>query len=297
MIKKSRYFSWSAVLGLLLLGWALPAHAGHTFFACGKTCEVDCDDAPYADCVEAEGGKCVLGQDIVCSSTTTPAVRLRDGMDLDMAGSSITCASGVDCQHGVQMESGSGSKVVNSSSDEALITGGFHSGVYCGLTASSEVTGIRIVNTIVGVNDCKTVKNNVITGIGRTFLTLNFGIQTSGVTASGDLISGNYVADKSWGIYISGTDAVEASGNVVHTTGWSNCGVNLTSGSEAIVEANTFLGVGNAGFGSTRKVICVPSPEPTGTEYSGNICDRDHPDCAACISGGRCMPFTAPFVP
>jgi hypothetical protein len=297
MIRKSRYLSGSAVIGLVLLGSTLPAQANHIFFGCGKTCEVDCDDAPYPDCIEAEGGKCILGENIECNSTTIPAVRLRDGMDLDLDGHTITCATGVNCHNGVQMDSGSASKVVNNASSEAVITGGFWAGVECNLLAGSEVTGIRIVNTLVGVDNCKTVKNNVITGLGRNFLTLNFGIQTTGVTASGDEISGNYIADKSWGIYISGTDAVEASGNVLHTSLWTNCGVNLTANSEAIIEGNTFLGVGNAGFGSTRKIICLPNPEPTDTTYSGNICDRDHPDCAACIAGHRCMPFTAPFVP
>lgn len=297
MTSTSRYISVATMLALLLFGAALPAYASHAIFACGKVCEADCDDFPYPDCVEAEGGECYLYNNVETNSTTTPCVRLRDGMDLNMNGKTITCQSGVDCHHAVQMESGSGGRVKNDSTTEALITGRFFAGVECQLLPSSDVTGIRIVDTLVGVSNCKTVKNNVITGLGRTYLTGNFGISTSGVTASGDLLQENYIADKSYGIYINGTDAVEARDNVLHTTMWTQCGVALTASSEAVINGNTFLGVGNAGFGTTRKIICLPNPEPTQDVYSGNICDKDHPDCAACISGGRCMPFTAPFVP
>jgi hypothetical protein len=297
MMREWRLATWIATLALGLLGWPVTARASHTFSDCFVTCEVDCDDPGSGpNCHEAEGGECILSADITCNSTTTPVVRLRDGMNLDMDGHTITCDASGGCHNGVQIE-GNGSKVYNSAApQEAAIKGGFWAGVECNLYPGSEVDGIRIENTLIGLRNCKIVKNNAIVGLGRTYLTANWGIQTQGVTSGSDLISGNYFADKNRAILITGTNAVEARDNVIHTTGWSACGVELTTGSQAVLKGNTFLGVGNAGFGTTRKVICVPTPEPTGVTYSGNVCDRDHPDCAACIAAGRCMPFTAPFV-
>lgn len=298
MSERKLCFVFGAAVVLFVLGWSAPSHAGHSILTCEATCEVDCDDPGSGpNCHEAEGGECILATDITCSSTTDPAIVLRDGQDLDMDDHDINCQSGVNCATGVFMED-SGSKVQNLSSGEAGILGKFFYGVDCDLNGSSQVLGIRIEDSLVGVKDCKTVKQNVITGLGRNYLTLNWGIQTEGVTVSGDLISDNYFADKSRSIWVTGDDKVEANDNVIHTSGWGACAVELaTSNSRTIAQGNTIQGIGNAGFGSIKEIFCLPTVEPTGISLSGNLCNRDHPDCAACITAGFCEPFVAPFLP
>jgi hypothetical protein len=298
MNPSKRYQAMGAMLGFLVLGWTGSSDASHSFDTCQITCEADCDDGGSGpNCHEAEGGECILTDDIECNSTTVPVVRLRDGTDLDLNGNTITCQANVDCHDAVSMLS-SGSKVYDSDVGEGAIVGRFFHGVDCALNATSEVTGIKIVDTLVGVQNCKTIKQNVITGLGRTFLTGNWGIITEGVTASGDLISKNYIADKSAAIFISGADTVEASENVFHTSTWTSCAVELASSSAtAQVLTNTVFGVGNVGAGSTRKIFCLNPTEPTGIEIAGNLCDEDHPDCQNCQDDGFCEPFDAPFLP
>lgn len=288
----------SAAASIVVLGWVGASHAGYTISTCQVTCESDCTDPGSGpNCHEAVGGECVLVGDLNCSSTTDPAIRLRDGMDLDFNGHTVTCAANVDCADAVLMQS-TNSKIYNNDPGEAVITGGFMDGVDCALNSGSDVTGIKIVDTYIGIHDCKTIKQNVITGLGRTIWTGNFGILTNGVSASGDTIENNYIADKTWDVWVAGNDAVEVSSNVFHTTTWSNCGVYLeNSASTAKVLNNTVMGVGNAGFGSTRKVICTAATPPSGADIAGNLCDEDHPDCASCIAAAYCEPFVAPFLP
>ena len=295
---ENRLLAFSAGLLLVSLGWATPAQASHTISTCQATCEVDCDDPGSGpNCHEAEGGECLVATDLTCSSTTQPAIVLEDGMDLDLDDHYITCASGVNCSDGIDITS-SGSKVYNGSSGEAGVLGKFFYGVDCNLHGNSQVLGIRIEDSLVGVKDCKTVKQNVIVGLGRTYLTVNWGIQTAGVTNTGDLISENYFADKSRAVFVAGDKKVEVNDNIIHTTGWGACAVELASStSEAIAKRNTILGVGNAGFGSTREIFCLPATEPTGINLFGNVCNRDHPDCAACGTAGFCEEFVAPFLP
>jgi hypothetical protein len=294
--------------GLLAAAWLLgsyPALATHDITSCNDFCDTDCT-GQGSNCRTADGGACQLsgGQSgvIVCGAGDGP-IRLKNGTNLDMHGFTIQCADGVNCGDAIVMES-TGSKVYNGvSNGEAVITGGFLVGVNCGLYNSSEVIGITVAKTVVGIKDCKRVLNNVVKTLGRTYLTGNWGIQTSGVTATGDVIEGNYIEGHLYGIYIAGTTKPTVQDNVIHTTHYGACGVQITnSGSEAKILGNTVLGTGNGGFTGVKKIICLPSPAPTGAEFSGNVCNEDHPDCISCTQtevGGNtlCVPFTSPFLP
>jgi hypothetical protein len=148
------------------------------------------------------------------------------------------------------------------------------------------------------VQDCKTVKNNVITGTGRLLGAGNWGVATSGVTASGDQISQNYIAGKFTGVVVNGDDSVEVSENTIQTTAYTVCGVQLaSSGSTADVLTNMVFGVGNPVGGLSPKIICLNATPPTGAGFGGNQCDVDHPDCAGCQASGACVPPTAPWEP
>jgi len=291
-------------LSVLTLGWANTSHANHTFSECEITCESDCDDAGSGvngsglRCHEAEGGECILSANITCNSPSNPIVKLRDGMDLDLHGHTITCTNNVDCDDGVVMEHSS-TKVYNGDEEnEAGILGRFNNAVNCQLYGTTEVKGIRMENGIVGTRDCKWVHQNVMVGLGRVYQTGNWGVITNGVTASGDVIEDNYIADKASAVLVYGTDTVQVSNNVVHTTVWTQCGVNiLDANATTEVLGNTFLGVGNQGFSGIRKIICLNATPPTGVDLAGNICDKDHPNCASCQTSGACTPFTAPFLP
>jgi hypothetical protein len=292
-------------IGLVWLTVAVPASADNHIQTCNDTCAVNCSG--IQNCRTADTSKiCALGSNLLCNSGDGP-ITLRDNTTLDLAGFSLTCPSNGTCNDAVFMTSGSGSKVVNNlNSNESVIMGPFFSGVNCNLNSPSVVggsstTGITIANTLYGVINCKTVTNNVIKGLGRTFDTVNVGIKTS-VISNSDVFDTNYIADKSYAIEITGTKSIAVRNNVIHTTLWTNCAVQVTNtNSTASILNNTILGVGNAGFGSLRVIMCNSSsglyPPPSGMTFAGNICDRDHPDCTNCGNNGVCVPFVSPFAP
>jgi hypothetical protein len=295
---RTKGLTLGVALSVLILGSPVTSSADDTIDTCQATCETNCADGGSGpNCHEAVSGRCTLIDDLTCSSTTTASIRLRDGTDLDMNGHTITCAANVDCTSAVEMNAAN-SKVINLDPGEAEITGGYVYGVNCGLTSGSEVTGIKITNTIVGAQDCKTVKNNVITGLGRLYIVGNWGVTTNGVSASGDVISQNYIADKYTGVLVYGDDAVEVSENTIQTTSYGVCGVQLYSaGSTADVLNNIIFGVGQPVFGATPMIFCLNATPPTGADLAGNQCDVDHPDCDDCQDAEHCLPPIAPWVP
>jgi hypothetical protein len=286
----------AAAVGLLAFGWSDTSHASANINVCQATCESNCADGGSGpNCFEAASGRCTMIADLTCSSTTDPVIKLRDGTDLDMNGHTIGCSANVDCGDAIVMEAAN-SHVENLDPGEAAIDGRFIDGVDCGLNSGSEVTGIRISNTIVGIRDCKTVEKNVVTGLGRVYLAGNWGVVTNGVTASSDVISENYIADKYTAVLVYGNDDVEVSENVVQTSAYTVCGTQLdSSGATASVVDNYYFGVGQAVFGATRKIFCLNATPPTGVTLGGNVCDVDHPDCATCQSSGACFPVIAPY--
>jgi hypothetical protein len=307
MDKKSIWrLSFCAAVGtVVLLGWTLPANATHEVVSCNDFCATNCS-GQGSNCRTAVSGSCLLSPGpsgvLVCNAGEGP-IHLKDGTDLDMHGHTIKCADGVDCGDAIVMDS-TGSSVYNGvSTSEAVITGGFIIGVNCGAFNNTSVIGIKISKVIMGIANCKTVLNNVVRDLGRTYLAANWGIYTVGITASGDDIRDNYIEGRLYGIQIDGTTKPTVQNNVIHTTHYGSCGIRLTnSGSQAKLLDNTVLGTGNAGFTGVRKVICLPSPAPTAAQFSGNLCDEDHPDCIPCTqtlvgSSNVCVPMTAPYLP
>jgi len=287
-----------ALMTLVLLG-SSPAKASHEIEGCDWVCDTNCTG--QSNCATAESGACQLDTDITCGTGEGP-ILLKSGTDLDMHGKVLTCESGVTCGDAVVMQANN-SKVFNGTSSEAIITGHFADGVDCGGLAGSEVVGITIENTLTGINNCKKVLNNVIKGVGRTYLTGNWGITHPGVTSSADLIQGNYIEGKLYGILLSGDNRPTVEKNVIHTTHYGSCAIRITnSDSEAKVQENTILGTGNGGFTGVKKIVCLPNPVPTGTTFAQNVCNEDHADCVPCtetvVAGDNvCAPFTSPFLP
>jgi hypothetical protein len=289
------------LVAAMLSATVVVAQASNVIDSCNSYCRNTCGGSEPL-CRQAEGmssdKKCRLAANVTCSAGQGP-IKLYDGTDLDMAGFSIECAANIDCGHGVQMELGS-SRLYNSAPDtESIIKGRFFSGVYCKAMPFSSVRGITFEDSIFGIDDCQVAQHNVIRKTGRLFMNVNQGIRLSGASVNNALITDNYIQDRNYGIsrYFAsgyGNDRIER--NVIHTTDRGNCGIYVQAFSAPTARDNVILGTGTSS--GTPKVICLES-DLWGT-FSGNVCDKDHPDCSACRAtdvgdGFLCTKTTSPY--
>lgn len=284
--------------GLLLVGGVLlaggPAIASNVIDDCGQTCEDDCASDP--DCREAVAGKCVLEADVSCDGTEA-TIQLVSGNDLDLQGYDITCTEtspDVCNYYAITMNDAASIVTSDGSADdgESEITGLFFGGVNCGAEANSKVENLTFFDDIIAIASCKTVENNVIGGSEQTLWGGNIGIFTLGVS-NADAFNENYISGRITPILSQGTTDLSLLRNVIHTdaadqAAWLGQGQTSFDG---LVKWNVFFGTG-----ADSSAVLLKLPATDDATYEGNLCDENHPDCADCISAGRCEPFTSPFV-
>jgi hypothetical protein len=162
-----------------------------------------------------------LASNISCAAGQG-SIQLLSGLDLDLAGYDITCteSSSTKCAYPAISMASSASKVTSSSAtDEAVISGPFSVGVYCGGYGTSIVEKITINGGVTGILDCQTVRNNVV-GASTDYnqFSTNFGILTGGVSNS-DSITDNHVSTRVWPIYSTSPYSLDVQRNVIKGTG------------------------------------------------------------------------------
>ncbi len=272
---------------------AAPATANNVIDGCGQTCEIDCGADP--NCREASGGKCILADDVTCDATES-AIELLSGNDLEMAGFDITCTEVApdSCPYSAILVIDTGSKITSDGSGddgEAVISGRFFFGVDCDLNASSIVEKITVFDGIGAIRDCRTVRNNVIGPSSQLYLLANFGITTEGIGGS-DSFRNNSIEGRVFPITNNGSNSLSVEGNVINTDA-TNRAISLgnaTGGADGVAKFNVFFGAGASAGAELFQIHGEDS-----VVYSGNYCNGDHPDCAACIAAGHCESYTSPF--
>ena len=263
---------------------------------CNDFCDIDCS-GQGDHCKTAVQGECEVTASVLTCGAGEGPILLKSGTDLDLNGQTIECESGVNCGDAIKMED-TNSRIYNSDSVPATITGRFGDGVDCGGFNGSKVEGITIHNSYVGIRNCKIIEENVITGIGRIDLfTANYGVVSSGVTTSGDTVQRNYFEGKLVPIRYTGDGKPKIRDNVIHTDHYGLWVFDVSdSDSEPTIESNIVLGTGSA-LSGTRLIVRLPSPPPSGaTSISGNICNEDHNDCQNCQDDGHCVAYESPFL-
>jgi hypothetical protein len=280
----------AALATTIALGMSSVAMANDVIDDCGQSCEDDCGVDP--DCREAVSGKCKLTADITCDETES-AISLISGNDLDMKGFDITCTA-TTCGYAAVTMTDAGTTVTSDGSGddgEAVISGKFDVGVACGLEANSTVEKITVLDGLTGIQNCKTVKNNVVGPSTQFALGTNLGISTTGIANS--VFSDNYVSGRGFGILNSGSATLDVLRNVIHTD-VSVAAIWLGGGAGSSANGNAKFNVVFAdGYDSSATVITISGTN--NVTFDGNFCDEDHPNCASCISGSRCEPFVSPF--
>jgi hypothetical protein len=267
---------------LMLTTTADPASAqyGSTITACGQKCQTGGCGADTS-CRTASSGKCTVGGNISCTSAQS-TIQLIDGTDLDLQGYDITCTSG-PCTYDAITFYNSNSKVTTSTGGPAVVGGPFNSSVNCGNKSGSIVENITAAGGIIGIYNCQTVRNDVIDGQG----VMVWGVIASGITSS-DEVTDNFVTGAYYPIVTSTSQPVEILRNVVNTAG-SVYGMTLGSGvstANGNVKFNVF-------YGDSTLFVTAGTDS---NAYDGNYCDPNQASCSTCISNGRCMPYTSPFV-
>ncbi len=277
------------------VGWlALPSLvlADNVITDCGQSCEDDCGTDP--NCREAAGGKCILEADVSCDSTES-TILLVSGNNLDLQGWDVTCTTtGTGCIYNAIQMNDAGSKVTSDGSEddgESEISGLFLAGVACNGKSNSIVENLTLFDGIFAVNSCKTVRNNVIGSSSQFLFGGNIGIFTTGIS-NADSFTDNYISGRTVPILSQGTTDVDVMRNVIHTdvadeAVWLGQGQTAAGG---LIKFNVFFGVG-----PDSSAVLIKMPATDDGTYDGNLCDEDHPDCADCISDGRCEPFASPF--
>ena len=285
-----------SMIGAALLAAAvsMPVHvaASNVIDGCGQSCE---DDCVLSTCREAVNGKCVLDADISCDSTES-AIILASGNNLDLQGYDITCTetAPAECSYNAVEMNSSGSQVKsdNSGDDEAVISGRFTVGVDCDLNTNSLVEDITVLDSVIAIRDCRTVRNNVIGPSSQFVLGVNQGIGTTGV-ANGDSINDNYVSGRALPIVAITSNKVNILRNVIHTD-IAVQAISLgtvASGADGDAKFNVVFA---DGFSATSTIFTILGTTDS-VNYDGNFCDEDHPDCADCIANDQCEPYTSPF--
>ena len=278
-------------MALVLLGGVTSPSASNVINACNQTCETDCSSKP-SNCRQASGSppKCVLGGDLSCTAAQG-AIELASGHDLDLQGYDITCTETAPalCNYSAIYMSATSSRVVNSSSNQSVISGRFGIGVDCGSRASSLVEDITVNDGFIGIYSCQTVRNTVV-GPSSDFnqWAFNMGIYTAGISNS-DSVTDNYVAGRMWPIYSESPYRLDVERNVTKGAGYA--AITVGAGQSTSTGNVRF----NIMFGASGGSIDGAATTDNST-YDGNFCDPDLADCASCITAGRCMPYTSPFV-
>ena len=110
--------------------------------------------------------------------------------------------------------------------------------------------------------------------------------------AAAKAITENFVTGRVLPIFSSSALTLDVQKNVVDTSSalvaiWLG---NSQSVSNGTAKFNIFFG---SGIGGTDYEFLAAATDHV--TYDGNFCDPAHPDCASCITAGRCMPYTSPF--
>lgn len=281
----------ASFIGLVsLLDISLPgsasAWAPNEIYACGQSCRTDCTG--HANCRTASGSppKCIVYDPISCTSAGS-AIRLVNGTDLDLQ-STITCTETdpSTCAYPAIVMDDSGSKITNSGSSEAIISGRFSVGVDCWGYGSSIVEKITVEDGYVAIANCQTVRNTVVGPTTQFYVFSNWGITTTGIS-NADSINDNFVSGRLYPIYSSSSYALDVQRNVIFGTG--NAAIRLHQSSASGNVKNNVV-FSSDGGGST--VISSSA----GPNFDGNFCAPDISGCGSCISAGQCEPYTSPFI-
>lgn len=306
------------LVGILLL--ATPALADNLITSCDQDCRADCTGFG-AECVEANAnGACSLSGDLECGQTwwgfsiygSCNYFQAANGLGpigvygatLDLNGHTISCdtqfcdCNGENCVVSDCLDEavllGSGGDLKNLVTTEGVITGRFNPAVTGGGAQGTLVDGVRFVNVTEAVAGVRTVRNNVIAG-GDV---CSVGILPNGGSGSFSYnVSDNYIESCSVGVETPGTRRVVLNRNHIHTGGM-DAAVEATNASSNVDSTdNKFFGTG---ADSSSVIYSFPNGTSGSSDFVGNVCDVDHPDCdstGGCVDSGYCVPFTAPFNP
>jgi hypothetical protein len=269
------------------------AYQNNEIYACGQTCDTTCPGGvPSATCRIASSGKCVLKANVSCAAASS-AIQLTSGTTLDMGGYDITCTesypSSSCAYNAIEIVSNSGSTVTNSTGNESVISGPFTVGVECDNHVST-VSNITVNDGLVGIGDCKTVKNNVIGPTSQSAFGNNEGISSSGVT--GNSFTNNFVTGRTVPIKYNASLNVTISHNLIDTTGMAYFAFDVGGGGAITASNNIVFGTG---FNGSSTVFNVDTGSGSTLSGSGNYCDPSHPGCAACVSSNYCTAYSSPF--
>jgi hypothetical protein len=291
----------SIALCIALALWATPARANH-IDTCSHACATNCETAGYteANCQTAVDGKCLVEEDITCTSSD-PGIGLYQGTDLLFErGYKLSCPTN-NCNSAVTIK-GSPSSITTDLDGTGTglggTGGGFNVSINCGGWNDSLVDHIRVIGGVIGIANCETVTDNIVEGYDRTVWTVNRGIMWTQKVNSGsgaDTASGNLVREKVWAITAGGSGTkVTVEDNNIMTSAYN--AVAFLKDAWAVwnaVRDNNIHGSGDAAYSNffygTDPVIF--SGSTTGATAT-NLCSiDDHPGCDACMTAGTCFDY------
>jgi hypothetical protein len=285
--------------GLLALGLVVAitsranAFLANEIDACGQKCQATCPGGPNATCRTAISGKCILTHSFSCPATGTGSgsILINIAATLDLSGYSITCSDPTSCPYIAISVNSTGGKVTNSAGAESIVSGPFDTIIDCGGNATTSVTNVTVRDGLFGINNCRTVTNNVVGPTSQSFLGANQGISSLGISNS-DTISNNSVSGRTLAIYHQSSFNVTIAGNVIDTSSATDA-VTLGGSGNVNANGNIFFGTG---YNSGSQLFFTTGYTGSLTPLS-NYCDPNHPDCAACITALNCQAYATPSFP
>ncbi|MBY0276431.1 hypothetical protein K2Z84_13880 [Candidatus Binatia bacterium] len=112
----------------------------------------------------------------------------------------------------------------------------------------------------------------------------------AGVTST-DSVTDNFLTGYDYPIVTSSTQPIDVLRNVINTSA-TLYPITLGSGVTSVygnVKRNVF-------FGGATSLFLVGGSTTDHVIYEGNYCDPNESSCSACLSQGRCQPYTSPFL-